>query len=217
MSLSVLGTNKAEVLPKAISVHLAQMKVSASKAQIEQLLAWLQLLKRWNEAFNLTAIPSEQYIAQFVLMSAAAIPYLKEGLVLDVGSGAGVPGIALAILAPGNDYTLIECNGKKTRFLKQCQLELQLSNVNIVHERVERFEAAIFDTIISRAFASLVTFFDMTRHLSHQRTGWITFKGATAADDVQHSLLDEAKCQLHQRQIPGIEQIVSLITIQKKE
>lgn len=192
------------------------LNVRADAAQIERLLAWLHLLERWNGTFNLTAIPVAQRIEQLVLMSAAVIPHLRTGRVLDVGSGAGVPGIPLAVLAPGNDYTLIDSNGKKTRFLEQCRLELELDNVRVVRARVEAFESAPFDTVIARAFAGLDAFFDATRHLAHARTRWLAFKGAAAVDEVQHLPPDRAEWQLHRLQVPGLSRPASLVVVQLK-
>ena len=203
--------------PDGLSSGLACLGVRADTAQIKQLHAWLQLLDRWNGAFNLTAIPAEQRAAQFGLMSAAAIEYLKAGSVIDVGSGAGVPGVTLAILAQENDYTLIDSNAKKTRFLEQCRMELGLDNVRVVHARVEDFEGAAFDTIISRAFAGVSEFLDKTRHLAHAETEWLSFKGAGALNEAQHLSADRAKWQLHRLQIPGLDQPTSLVVVREQQ
>ena len=199
-----------------LTAQLARLEVSADIAQAERLLAWLVLLDRWNRTFNLTAISAVQRVAQLVLMSAAVIPHLKAGDVLDVGSGAGVPGVVLAILVPDNRYTLLDSNGKKTRFLEQCQAELALDNVRVVRERVERFEGAAFDTIAARAFSGLGMFFSATCHLARPGTRWLTFKGAAAADEVRHLPPDRTKCRLHSLHVPGVDRPASLVTIEAK-
>ncbi len=204
-------------LPAVLSEGLAQLEVSADAAQVERLFAWLQLLERWNGAFNLTAVPAAERVAKLALMSAAAVPYLPTGSLLDVGSGAGVPGIPLAILAPGNDCTLMDSSGKKTRFLEQCRLELGLDNVCIVHARVEAFEGAAFDTIAARAFAGLGAFLGATRHLAHADTNWLAFKGDAAADEVQHLPPDRAKWQLHRLHIPGLDRPTSLVVMRGRK
>ncbi len=206
-----------EGLADGLAGGLAQLGVPADAAQCERLHAWLRLLERWNSAFNLTAVPAGERVAKLVLTSAAAIPHLQTGSLLDVGSGAGVPGIPLAILMPGSDCTLIDSSGKKTRFLEQCRLELGLDNVQVVRARVEAFDRAAFDTIVARAFARLDIFFGATRHLAHADTRWLTFKGAAVADEVQHLPPDRAKWQLHRLQVPGLEQPVSLVALQERK
>lgn len=200
---------------------LAELGIVAHAAQIETLLAWLRLLRRWNRAFNLTAIPPARQPAELVLTSAAAVAHLNTGRILDVGSGAGVPGIPLAILAPDNGYTLLDGNGKKTRFLKQCRAELGLENVTVEQARVETYESAPFDTIVARAFANLPVFFDATRRLSHAGTRWLAFKGGGAENEVQHLPRDRAKWRLHglriPGQLPGGAGTASLVIIQTKE
>lgn len=206
-----------DVHPGALLDDLARLGVRADSAQAGRLLAWLALLDRWNRAFNLTAVPSAQRVAKLVLMSAAVVPRLGPGSVLDVGSGAGVPGVPLAILAPGNGYTLIDSNGKKTRFLEQCRMELGLDNVRVVRARVEDFDGGAFDTIVSRAFAELGVFLSATRHLAHEGTRRIAFKGAGAVDEARRLSPDKAEWQLHRLQVPGLDQPVSLVVVREPE
>ena len=157
---------------------LAQLGLATDAARIETLLAWLRLLKKWNRAYNLTAVASAQMIPRLVLVSAAAAPYLRGGEIVDVGSGAGVPGIVLAVLAPERRYTLLDGNAKKTRFLEHCRISLALENVVVVRDRAETFCARTpFDTIISRACAGLCDFTATTRHLGHDGTLWLALKG----------------------------------------
>ena len=196
---------------------LGNLGIKVGAGQIEALLVWLRLLQRWNRAFNLTSIPPARQITELVLTSAAAIVHLNASRILDVGSGAGVPGVPLAILAPDNDYTLLDANGKKTRFLKQCRIDLGLENVTVEQARVESYESAPFDTILARAFANLATFFGATRRLSHAGTRWLAFKSDAGANEVQHLPPDRAKWQLHRLQIPGVARPASLIDIQVKE
>lgn len=130
---------------------------------------YLQLLQRWNKVFNLTAVrdPAEMQPLH-IADSISVAPYLRGANCLDVGSGAGLPGIPLAILQPDRHFTLLDTNGKKTRFMQQVVLELGLPNVNVVQTRVEHWQpVAPFDAIISRAFASLRAFVTFTgKHLA---------------------------------------------------
>ena len=161
---------------------LAQLGLTTDAARIETLLAWLRLLQKWNRAYNLTAVTPAQMIPRLVLASAAVAPYLRGGEVIDVGSGAGVPGIPLAVLAPERRYTLLDGNGKKARFLEHCRVSLPLENVVVVRERAETFRPhAAFDTIISRACAKLADFIATTRHLGHRDALWLALKGTMTA------------------------------------
>ena len=155
--------------------------------QLEMLLQWIKLLQKWNTAYNLSALNStEQIIRYLIIGSLAAIPYLRGNTVLDVGSGCGVPGIPLAILAPHHQYTLIDSNGKKTRFLEHCRIFLELSHIEIKQIRAENFIPRIkFDTIISRALSSLERFIASTLHLGHKQTHWLALKGKISPQELQ--------------------------------
>lgn len=134
----------------------------------ERLQAYLQLLQRWNKVYNLTAVrdPAKMQLLH-IDDSLSVAPYIRGETCLDVGSGAGLPGIPLAIVQPERRFTLLDTNGKKTRFMQQAVLELGLQNVEVVHARVEVWlPAQPFDAVISRAFASLNDFVTSTgKHL----------------------------------------------------
>lgn len=134
-------------------------------ARAKQLLnRYLQLLQRWNKVYNLTAVrdPAEMQ-SLHIADSLSVAPYLRGTTCLDVGSGAGLPGIPLAIIQPQRQFTLLDTNGKKTRFMQQAVLELGLSNVTVIQTRVESWQpVGCFDAIISRAFASLQDFVTFT-------------------------------------------------------
>ena len=200
-------------LSQALSTGLARMRVPADAVQVERLVAWLRLLEHWSRAFNLTAVPAARRVERLVLPSAGVAAHLRPGSVVDVGSGAGVPGIALAILAPGNDYVLLDSNGKKTRFLKHCQMEIGLENVSVVRERVEKLDGIVFDTIVSRCFAELAGFFDLTRHLAHTRTRRLALKGGDVTDELKRMPRDRAQWRLHRLRVPG-SQSFSLVEIE---
>lgn len=148
--------------------------------------AFASLLSRWSRVHNLTAITSEaQIVSHHLLDSLALVGPLKDLLsghtaapvrVLDVGAGGGLPGIPLAIACPQLQVTLIDAVQKKTAFLTQAALELRLSNVRVVHGRVEAL-AGEFDVITSRAFAALADFVAWTRHLLTPGGTWLAMKG----------------------------------------
>ena len=132
-----------------------------------QLLAYVYLLEKWNRTYNLTAVRApEQMIPRHLLDSLAILPYLQGQRVLDMGTGAGLPGIPLAMARPDLDFVLLDSNAKKTRFVTQACAELGLKNIEITQERVEKYQPARpFDTLVSRAFSTIADMLVASRHL----------------------------------------------------
>ncbi len=148
---------------------LSALACHPSTEQFKQLKQYVALLHRWNKTYNLTAIREpQQMIPLHIFDSLAVAPFIEGENCLDVGSGGGLPGIPLAIMQPQRAFTLLDTNGKKTRFMQQAAIELGLKNVTVVQTRVENWQAENqFDTIISRAFASIIDFVDRSSlHLS---------------------------------------------------
>lgn len=143
-----------------LAAGVGMLALEASDEQIDRLLQYRDLLVRWNRVHNLTAVRDPQeMIAHHLLDSLAVSPYLYGETVLDVGSGAGLPGIPLAVVNPQRHFVLLDASNKRVRFLRQVIVELGLSNVEAVHERIERYRpAAPFATVTSRAFAALGDF-----------------------------------------------------------
>ncbi len=167
----------------------AVLGVTLSEQQTDHLLAYLALLVKWNRTYNLTAIRDpEEMISRHLLDSLSTVASAKQGGAswLDVGSGGGMPGIPLAILFPEKCFTLLDANGKKTRFLTQVKLELALDNLDVINARVENFRPGqAFSDIISRAFSSLGNFTGWTRHLGGRNTRWLAMKGPGADQELQ--------------------------------
>ena len=136
--------------------------------QLSAIEQYCQQLKKWNQVHNLSAIDDEMAMTLHIEDSLSALPYLPNACrCLDVGSGAGLPGIPLAIARPDLQVTMIDSNGKKTRFIQQVILQLSLANAKVVHSRVDYWTTdQLYDVIISRAFSSLRTFIELTeKHL----------------------------------------------------
>ena len=122
----------------------------------QKLAAYVQLLQRWNKAYNLTAVADQDMMTHHILDSLSIAPYIEGQRILDIGSGAGLPGIPLAITYPDKEFFLLDSNGKKTRFLIQAKSELGLTNISVIQNRLESYQpSACFDTITARAFASI--------------------------------------------------------------
>lgn len=145
----------------------------------DPLLEYLVLLNKWNLAYNLTAVRDmESMIGKHLLDSLAILPWIKGARILDVGTGAGLPGIPLAIARPDIHFVLLDSNGKKTRFLQEVKRKLTLDNIEVAQFRVENYRPPQgFDTVISRAFSSLEQMVHWTNHLIAPQGTWLAMKG----------------------------------------
>lgn len=157
--------------------------LSLSDEQVSKLLDYLFLIEKWNRAYNLTAIRDLQEMLSLHLLDSLSIFSLVKDLVpgkrlLDVGTGAGLPGMVLAIMHPEFQVSLLDTNGKKCRFLRQVGIELKLENVQVIHDRVENFQTLpLFDAILSRAFATLKDITDNAVHLLAEDGRFLAMKG----------------------------------------
>jgi len=153
-------------------------------AQFEQYLA---LMTKWNKTYNLTAITDlDEMVVRHLLDSLAINPFLHGTQICDVGSGAGLPGIPLAIANSEKHFTLIDANNKKARFLTQVKIELKLDNVEVVHARAEEYQPKIcFDTIVSRAFSSINVMLYTTKHLCCKDGIFLAMKGVYPEDELR--------------------------------
>lgn len=193
-----------------------KLGIELTEPQQQALLAYLQLLIKWNKAYNLTAIRvPERMVGLHLLDSLAIHPHIEDANnIIDVGTGAGLPGVVLAIMNPDKKFTLLDSNGKKTRFLVQTKADLKLDNLTVVNDRVEAYQPPqLFDMIISRAFASLA---DMTRwckHLLAEGGCFLAMKGQYPQEEISaiaHAYKVLAK---HELNIPQVEGERHLLTI----
>lgn len=167
------------ILAQELSHGIEQLGLDIPIAKQQNMLIYLELLQKWNKVYNLTAIRQpEQMVTHHLLDSLAVLPHLWSGNWLDVGCGAGLPGLVLAMAKPEWKFTLLDSNSKKTSFVQQAIIDLKLSNVNVCCARAEEWEPnEKFDGIISRAFAELADFIAATRHLLADGGRWIAMKG----------------------------------------
>lgn len=167
--------NQAQALERGV----AQLGIEVAPEVQQKMLDFLALLQKWNKVYSLTAIRQpEQLVSHHLLDSLAVLPHLWPSRWLDVGCGAGLPGVVLALMRPDWTFTLLDSNSKKTSFVQQAVIELGLRNVSVCCARVEDWQPSEkFDGIISRAFASIADFTALTRHLLAQDGGWAAMKG----------------------------------------
>jgi len=179
------------------------MGLSMPKEIQEKALSFLDLLQKWNRVYNLTAIKKiKDMVVYHLLDSLSVAKYLVGDTVLDVGTGAGFPGIPLALYYPQKKFTLIESNGKKTRFLFYAKTVLELNNVKIVHSRSENYQtSSCFDAIIFRAVKSIPEMIKRTQHLCCQRGIFLAMKASYPAAE----LLDlNIPFTVHRLTVPGL-------------
>ncbi|MBL3823553.1 MULTISPECIES: 16S rRNA (guanine(527)-N(7))-methyltransferase RsmG [Marinobacter] len=165
---------------------LATMGLSLDEDRQEKLLAFLGLLNKWNRAYNLTAVRDERVmVSRQLLDSLSILPWVTTDHLLDVGAGGGLPGIPLAIALPEKRFTLLDSNGKKTRFLNQCVLELGLGNVEVIHGRAEDCSPEEpFAQISSRAFTALENLVNWCGDLLANEGEFLAMKGQFPDDEV---------------------------------
>ncbi len=165
---------------------LAEMDISLSDSQQQKLLDYLALLLKWNRAYNLTAVRDpKEMVPRQLLDSLSILPFIQGQRILDVGTGAGLPGIPLAIALPDSSFTLLDSNGKKTRFVQQARMELGLENVVVVQGRVEDHKPdGGYHTITCRAFAALPKIMELTRHLAAAGAQLVAMKGTAPEEEI---------------------------------
>ena len=188
----------------------AALGLSLEAAQRSMLLAYLDLLKRWNGTYNLTAVrdPAAMF-TQHLADCLAVLPPLQRhaagGRLLDVGSGGGLPGVVIAAVLPGWQVTCVDTVGKKMAFVRQAAGSLALRNLHARHTRVEALAEPAFDVITSRAFSSLADFVALTR--AHLAPGgvWMAMKGKVPDDEIAALPADIDVFHVEQLQVPGLD------------
>lgn len=183
----------------------------------EKLIAYLELLRKWNRVYNLTAIHDmKESILLHIIDSLSIKPYLHGNHIIDIGTGAGLPGIPLALTMPDKKFTLLDSNSKKTRFLSQVMYELQMKNIEVVHARCEDFNPAQkFDSILSRAFASIQVMLESTQHLLSVEGQFLAMKGVYPDRELTAISPSFEVIAVHKLVITGLEAERHLVCIKK--
>ncbi|MCS3603922.1 16S rRNA (guanine527-N7)-methyltransferase [Buttiauxella sp. BIGb0471] len=160
--------------------------ITLPENQKQQLVGYVELLHKWNKAYNLTSVRHpDEMLVRHILDSIVVEPHLQGSRFIDVGTGPGLPGIPLAIVRPDSHFTLLDSLGKRVRFLRQVQHELHLENITPVQSRVEEFPAEPpFDGVISRAFASMTDMVTWCKHLPAENGRFYALKGQRPDDEI---------------------------------
>jgi len=202
-------------LATSLDAGLMEMALDLPVQAKAALLAYLSLLIKWNKTYNLTAIHEpERMMTHHILDSLALTPHVEAGRLLDVGSGAGFPGIPLAIARPDLQVTVMDASQKKCGFMQQAVIELKLSNVNVVHARVEAYQASEkFNQIVSRAFSELSDFVRLSGHLLAPGGHWLAMKGVLPQAEIAQLKASHVLRALP-LQVPGLDAERSLIIME---
>lgn len=211
-------------LADTLQAGVKKLGLALSAEQQQLMLDYVFLLEKWNQAFNLTAVREpERMLVLHVLDSLAMLPLLDNTVsklsaqprLLDIGTGAGIPGVLLAIARPTIDFTLLDSNIKKTRFVQQAAAQLGLTNVAVVHSRIEEWRTtAPYDVITCRAFASLPNIVKWTSHLLSPLTIILAMKGEWPLDELAETP-DKYVVQQHVLQVPNLEAQRHVVALQQ--
>jgi 16S rRNA (guanine527-N7)-methyltransferase len=207
-----------EALKSLLTEGVAQLGLPVSAHHIDTLLGFLELLKKWNRVYNLTAVQDPLQMVQLHLLdSLAALPHLQGPRILDVGTGAGLPGIPLAVFAADMQFVLLDCNGKKTRFVQQAVFDLGLKNVEVVHARIEEFRPeAGFDAILTRAFTEMAEIYRLTRSLLNPHGIILAYKSKPSPTEIQELEHEPVQIQTIPLTIPGLNAARQLVSIREQ-
>jgi len=207
--------NTAEQLQRG----LIALGLTLERDTQQRLLDYIALIEKWNRVYNLTAIREpEKMVSHHLLDSLAVAPHLHAKRLLDVGSGAGLPGIPLALANAHMHVTLLDSNHKKTAFLNQTVIELKLKNAEVCGERVESWKTQNrFDVIISRAFSDMGEFVRMTQHLLAPGGLFVAMKGLHPYEEIEKLPPDCKVRQVLPLAIPGLDGARHLVLIGREE
>lgn len=186
---------------------LSELSIQLDNEQVNKLKQYIDLLARWNKTYNLTAVREPiDMIPLHIFDSLVVAEYIKGETCLDVGSGAGLPTIPLAIIQPQRQFTALDTNGKKTRFIQQAIIELGLNNVKVEQARIENWQSEIkFDAIISRAFASIHDFINSSSiHLSENGMMY-AMKGLFPKAEIQYMPKGYALKNTYELDVPFVD------------
>ncbi|WP_299796687.1 16S rRNA (guanine(527)-N(7))-methyltransferase RsmG [uncultured Shewanella sp.] len=206
------------MLSAQLDEYLAEMNLSATEQQKKQLIGFVEMLNKWNKAYNLTSIRDpQQMLIRHIMDSLAVSPHLEGEHFIDVGTGPGLPGIPLAIMNPDKSFVLLDSLGKRIRFQKQVQHELGINNISSVESRVEAFEPETkFDGVLSRAFASIEDMLHWCHHLPADNGCYYALKGQLAEDEMAKLPEEFEVTDIIELKVPRLDEQRHLLRVIKK-
>lgn len=206
-------TNEREKL----SAGLRDLALDVPESSVDTLLGFLDLLEKWNAVYNLTAIRDRtQWVSHHLLDSLSVAAYMSAGRILDVGTGAGFPGVPLAIVQPGRHFTLLDSSQKRTSFLAQTLAALGLRNADVVRARVEEFTPdQTFDAAVSRAFADLADFARLAGPLVRSGGSLLAMKGLHPDEELTRVPAPLVLRATEPLQVPGLDARRHLVILDK--
>ncbi|KJY94013.1 MULTISPECIES: 16S rRNA (guanine(527)-N(7))-methyltransferase RsmG [Vibrio] len=208
------------VLRHQLDSLIAKTTLEVSDRQREQLVGYVEMLNKWNKAYNLTSVrdPSDMLV-KHILDSIVVSTHLQGQRFIDVGTGPGLPGIPLSIMNPDKEFYLLDSLGKRIRFIKQVLHELKIGNVTPIQSRVEEFQPQDkFDGVLSRAFASMVDMVEWCHHLPKEQTGcFMALKGQLPQDEIDQLPDWCSVTDIKALQVPELEGERHLVILTRKE
>jgi len=212
-----MSKSQVETSKHVLALALKKNGYDISQSSQDHFLKYLDLLQRWNKAFNLTAITDpEEMVWLHILDSLSIQPYLHGDRIIDVGTGAGLPGIPLALINPEKQFILLDSNSKKTRFLTQAKAELGLQNIEVIHSRCEDFQPdKKFTSIVSRAFSSIRVMLETTQHLLAPEGQFLAMKGVYPEEEINDIPPQFKVVGVHKLIIQGLAALRHLVCIER--
>jgi len=203
------------LIEQSIEHGMAAMAIKNPSA-VSSLATYVTQLIRWNRVYNLTAVRQPQdIVVRHILDSLSILPWVQGPNVLDVGSGAGLPGIPLAIMRPETEFFLLDSNAKRTRFMTQVIAELQLKNVEVLRCRVEDYQPKrLFDTVLSRALSSLVAMLEVAGHLCAGGGCVLAMKGKYPEQELASLPPAYRLVAVHSLTVPGLDAARHLVHVE---
>ena len=196
---------------------LNQANLQLTEKQQQQLLDFIRLLDKWNKAYNLTSVRDPQeMLVKHIMDSLVVSEHLEGQSFIDVGTGPGLPGIPLAIINPEKKFVLLDSLGKRITFIKNALRELGISNVTPVQSRVEEYQAAQFDGVLSRAFASLEDMVNWCYHLPNTSGRFYALKGQYQPEEVAEINQSVKQLDVIKLQVPELVGERHLVVLVKK-
>lgn len=204
-------------LQAVLGAGLEALGLVIAPSRQELLRTYVKLITKWNAVYNLSAIRNEpEMLTHHVLDALAIVPYLPAGQLLDVGSGAGLPGIPIAIAEADRSVALLDSNSKKVAFLQQAVIELGLKNATVHAARAETWRPdQAFDVITSRAFAELAEFVSCTQHLLAESGVFAAMKGAHARAEIERLPKGFKVRSIERLTVPGVNAERHLVLVER--